>query len=247
MTAPTVQQRQAEYALTAATTAQAVQLAVRARLLQDVAKLWPLLDVKRLDQTFPGWLQAMTLLVRNYHGQSATAAASFYRAARAQALDSPTPARLIVAADPLSDEWLRKAFGFSGPGMLSRDTARPNTALSTTLGTAARVALEGGRSTVLNTVNADPAAIGYYRVTDGQPCAFCALLAARGVVYKSEQTSDFKSHNDCGCFGAPAFSRDQELPEISQQAAQVYTERGSGDALKAFRKAWNDHQSASSA
>jgi hypothetical protein len=72
------------------------------------------------------------------------------------------------------------------------------------------------------------------------------MLAGRGVVYKRE-TVDFKSHNDCGCFGAPAFSRNQELPEISRTAAQVYTERGGGDAMKAFRTAWNDHQASNTA
>lgn len=243
MTAP-AQTGTAEYAVTAAVSARAVQLAVRAQLLRDVMKLWPLLDPKRLNETFPGWVGAMIALIRSYHGQSAAAAAAFYRAARATATRSPAPGSLIVLAAPPSDAWLRKALGFSGPGMLSRDTARPGTALSTTLGTASRIALDGGQSTILATVHADPVAVGWYRVTDGQPCAFCALLAGRGVVYKKD-TVGFKTHNDCGCSGAPAFSRDQPLPDLNRTAAQVYTERGSGNALVAFRKAWAEHQSAS--
>lgn len=230
--------------LAAAASARAVQLTIRAALMRDVARLWPALDVKRLDETFPGWLRAMALLVGNYHGQSAQAAARFYRAARAQATESPAPASLVALAAKPSPEWMSKAFGFSGPGMLSRDQVRPGTALSTTLGTASRIALDGGRTTVLQTVKKDPVAVGYYRLTDGQPCAFCALLASRGVVYK-KHTVDFKSHNDCGCFGAPAFSHDQELPEINQRAAQVYLERGKGPTLVAFRKAWAEHQAQS--
>jgi hypothetical protein len=224
-----------------ATTARTVQLAIRAQLMRDVTRLWPALDAKRLDETFPGWIRAMILLVTGYHGQSAQAAAAFYRQARADATQSPAPGSVIRLAQKPAEEWLTRAFGYAGPGMLSRDTARPGTALSTTLGTASRIALDGGRSTVLNTVQHDPVAVGWYRVTDGQPCAFCALLAARGVVYKKD-TAGFQAHNDCGCSGAPAFSHGQQLPEISRVAAQVYTERGSGDALAAFRKAWAEHQ-----
>jgi hypothetical protein len=243
MTAPAAE---AQYDVAAAAAARAVQLAIRAALMADVARLWRLLDPARLDQTFPGWLAAMTQLVRRYHAQSATGAATFYRAARATAVQAPTPNELIRLAGAPSGEWMSKAFGFSGPGMLSRDTARPNTALSTTLGTATRIALDGGRSTVVDTVKADPVAVGWYRVTDGQPCAFCALIASRGVVFKKD-TVDFKTHNDCGCFGAPAFSRNQQLPELNRIAAQVYTERGRGNALVAFRKAWADHQAAEAA
>lgn len=224
--------------------AKTIQMAIQARLLKDVATLWPSLDPKRLDQTFPGWIRAMILLITNYHGQSSAAAAAFYRMARADAIQSPTPAALIQFAQAPAEAWLTKALGFAGPGMLSRDDVRPGTALSTTLGTSGRIALDGGRTTILNTVQHDRVAVGWYRVTDGDPCAFCALLASRGAVYK-EDTVGFQAHNLCGCSAAPAFSRDQELPEISKTAARVYRERGKGPALVAFRKAWAEHQAAS--
>jgi hypothetical protein len=210
--------------------------------------LWPALDPKRLDETFPGWLRAMLTLTRNYHGQSAQAAGAYYRQARAAAIQSPTPRSLIRLAPKPSDEWMSKAFGFSGPGMLTRDQIRPNTALTTTLGTASRIALDGARTTILDTTAHDPVALGYYRVTDGHPCAFCALLASRvalkgrGSLYRSEQSASFQAHNHCGCTAAPVFNRDQPLPEVNQQAAQVYAQRGKGNAVTAFRAAWDAHQ-----
>jgi len=238
-------------ALEIAAAARAAQLAIRARLLRDVAKLWPALDAKRLNATFPAWSHAMSLLVRNYHGQSSQASAAAYRAAREVATQSPAPRSLIHLAPEPSQEWLDRAFGYSGPGMLNKDTAQPNTALSTTMGTASRIALDGGRTTTLETVKADPVAVGWYRVTDGAPCAFCALLASRGIVYKDHSfdrsdahfkgSGESKVHNDCGCGFAPAFSHDQELPESSHRALEVYQNRGSGDALAAFRKAWAAH------
>lgn len=229
----------ARTALGIATTARATQVAIRAALLRDVARLWPALDPKRLDETWPGWIRAMSTLVTGYHGQSAVAAAASYRSARQLATNSPAPSSLIRLAPAPDQSWLDKAFGFSGPGALQRDVVRPNTALSTTLGTAARITLDGARTTTLLTMKDDPVAVGWYRVTDDAPCAFCALLASRGVAYKAE-TVGFEAHNDCACYGMAAFSRDIELPKAAQRAAEVYRNRGSGPALKAFRKAWND-------
>jgi hypothetical protein len=242
----------AVYALGAAATAKTVQLAIRAALLRDVIKLWPALDKNRLDETWPGWLRAMSLLITNYRNQSSFAAGRSYQAMRAQALQSPTPARLIRLAPAPPQEWLDRALGFSGPGMLNKDTARPGTALSTTLGTASRIALDGGRTTTLDTVKADPAAVGWWRMTDGDPCHFCAMLASRGVVFKEHSfarsdarfigDADAKVHNSCGCTMKPAFSRSQQLPQVNDEAEQVWRESAaglSGDAARAaFRKAW---------
>lgn len=234
---------------TVATGAKAMQMAIRARLMHDVARLWPALDAKRLTETWPGWLRAMTLLTKSYHAQSATAAGASYRAARQHATQSPAPRSLIRIAPAPADDWLTKAFGYSGPGMLGKDTARPGTALSTTLGTASRIVLSGGRTTIIDTVHDDPVAVGWYRLTDGSPCAFCALMASRGIVYKSEKTADFQAHNDCGCSAAPAFSRSHELPDINRTALQVYRAAThgvkSGEQMAAFRKAWAEHQGAS--
>ncbi|HET6916601.1 MAG TPA: hypothetical protein VFH56_10980 [Acidimicrobiales bacterium] len=256
MTQTATESHPARTSLEIAASARTAQLAIRARLLRDVTALWPTLDAKRLAETWPGWLRAMSLLIRNYHSQSSVAASAAYRAARQAATQSPAPSSLVKLAPQPSEEWLRKALGYSGPGMLKWDKARPNTALSTTLGTASRVALDGGRTTTLDTIKADPAAKGWYRVTDGQPCAFCAMLASRGVVYKGHSfdksdprfhgPGEFKVHNDCGCSLAPAFSRSHEtLPDLNRTAATVWSGATDGvhykQALQAFRKAWNDH------
>lgn len=232
--------------LTVATSGRAVQAAISAAAMRDAVTVWPLLDAKRLSDTFPGWLRAMILIARNYHAQSARVAAAAYRSLRSAHTLSPSPESLIKTAFTPNDEWLTKAFGFSGPGMLSRDTARPNTALTTTLGTVSRIAQDGGRDTTIRTVQADPVAVGWYRLTDGHPCAWCALLASRGIAYKSERSAGFQAHNQCGCTAVPAFSRDHELPELNTTALDVYYAAIQGvpnkDRLPAFRKAWAAHQ-----
>lgn len=218
----------------------------------DVAKLWPLLDRKNVAATFPGWLEAMKSLTRLYHRESSASAGQFYRQSREIATLSPAPDSLVRLSPEPDEEWLDKAYRYSGPGMLSRDTARPNTALTTTLGTAARIAQDGGRTTTLDTVAADPVAVGWYRSPGPTPCYFCAMLASRGIVYHADSfdrsdarfhgAGEFKVHNHCACTVQPAFSHGQELPDVAQQAADVYRNRGKGPAMKAFRKAWEAHQ-----
>lgn len=242
----------AVYALEAAAAAKAIQLAIRAALMRDVIKLWPALDKNRLAETWPGWIRAMSLLVTNYHSQSSFAAGRSYQTMRERALQSPAPSRLIKLAPAPDQQWLNRALGFAGPGMLDKETARPGTALSTTLGTASRIVLDGGRTTTLQTVEADPAAVGWWRMTDGDPCHFCAMLASRGVTFDRHSfdrsdarfvgEGDAKVHNMCGCTLKPAFSRSQQLPRVNDEAEQVWRESTaglSGDAARAaFRKAW---------
>lgn len=261
MTAPAVQDRQTQdrgeaATVVAAGAARAVQLRIRAQLMSDVVKVWPVLDPKRIDTTWPGWLLAMKLLIRSYHGQSAVAAGESYRKARELATQSPAPRSLVKLAPAPADEWMTKALGYSGPGMLNKDTARPGTALTTTLGTASRIMLDGSRTTIVDTVAADPVAVGWYRLTDGDPCWFCALLATRGHVYKetsfdlsdprftgSQAVDAAKVHNSCGCTLVPSFSRTEQLPAVSAEAAKIYADstgdvRGA-DKRAAFRDAWN--------
>jgi hypothetical protein len=243
-------------AATAAVTARSVQVAIRAQLLLDVAKLWPALDPKRLGETWPGWIRAMSLLTRSYHTQSSTAAGASYRLAREHATRSPAPMSLVKLAPAPDETWMRKAYGYSAPGMLNKDTARPGTALSTTLGTAARIVMDGGRTTVLDTVAADPVATGWYFETDGDPCWWCAMIASRGFVFKehsfdisdarflgAETKDSAKVHNNCGCVIVGVFSKSHQLPDINQEARQIYYDSTGdvtgADKLVAFRKAWN--------
>lgn len=59
-------------------------------------------------------------------------------------------------------------------------------------GAADRDAQMGGRDLLEAVSRADRAVIGWARVTAPNPCAFCALLASRGAVYRSEWTATFR-------------------------------------------------------
>lgn len=251
------------YALSLAAAQRLAQVRIRAQLLGDVVRLWPLLDANRLGETFTPWLTAMRSLIGDARHRSSEAAIDFYTAARMSAIHEAPPPAVVKLAAPLADEHVARALGYAGPGILTSKSggtpeAKAKTALTVVMGTSSRLALNGGRQTVSDAVHEDPKAVGWFFKTDNAPCYLCALIASRGVVFKrsSFALSDAKFigngtakvHNHCGCSLAPAFSHSQELPETNYIAAKVYynRDRGAGKgtknpALNAFRKAWDDH------
>jgi hypothetical protein len=210
---------------------------------RDVATGVAGLNFQHIGRSWPVWLRVMSALLGKYHGSRRRLAALFYRAARQAATGDPGDVTPVRLAPSPSDEWVSRALGYSAVGVYSEADGRPRrapdvagrSALTQTLGTSARIVQDGSRTTIVESAKADDKAVGWYRVTDGDPCAFCALMASRGVVYKST-TVDFEAHNDCGCTSAPAFSRDIELPAVSREADRIY--RSGNASLSDFRKAW---------
>jgi hypothetical protein len=230
-------------ALALAEAARQAQLAIRRQMLGDVARAWPMLNFQHIDRSWPVWLRVMSALLGKYHTQSAQAGGLFYRAARQAATGDPGDVTVVKLAPSPSDEWVSRALGYSAVGVYRKQTVdlgrapdvAARSALTKTLGTSARIVQDGSRTTIVESTRADDRAVGWYRVTDGDPCGFCALMASRGVVYKSA-TVNFEAHNDCGCTSAPAFSRDIELPAVSREADRIY--RSGNASLSDFRKAW---------
>jgi hypothetical protein len=121
------------------------------------------------------------------------------------------------------------------------------TALVQASGAAARHVLDGGRNTVLTVVQNDDVALGWARVTDGDPCAFCAMLASRGPAYKSRQQAAFQAHDHCACSVEPVFSRAAEWPGRSREFQQLWNDNIRGqysgkDAIRAFRRLYEQQQ-----
>ncbi|WP_275462070.1 hypothetical protein [Streptomyces noursei] len=61
-------------------------------------------------------------------------------------------------------------------------------------GAADRDAQMGGRDLMEASAHSDRAVIGWARVTDGDPCWFCAMLASRGAVYRNAWTARYQGH-----------------------------------------------------
>lgn len=71
-------------------------------------------------------------------------------------------------------------------------------AKSQMLGAAKRTIIQASRDRLTAVSRADHRIKGWARVSDGDPCAFCAMLCGRGPVY-SDDTVDFIAHARCGC------------------------------------------------
>lgn len=234
------------------------QLAIKAAVTAAALSLWSLLDPDDLDATTPVWVAATERLIRVEQDKSQRAARAYFQSFAAaetgRLYDQPPTATVdldrvrgnLTIAGPVTAKAL---IGKGQPAAKALSTARVHAA-----GETARLTLEPHRRMLADSLNADfgdnPPPRGWARVTSGSPCAFCAMLASRGPVYRSERTGGFQSHGHCACTVEPVFKRDAPWPgqarEFQRQWNQAQQQarddgelrRGtSNDALNAFRRA----------
>lgn len=223
------------------------QFGLRAATVRDIIKLWPMW---RLDEpgSYDRLVEAVTVLARMRARDSAALAARYYEMFRE--VEMPGGVRLTwgkaaALAEPPTAEQIRAAMDATGRWGVYRALAAgrtPEEAMAIGLvrlsGSIARLALNCGRETVLEAVRRDEAALGWARVTDAKPCAFCAMLASRGPVYK-ERTVRFRAHDHCTCTAEPVYEgsnwpgRAREFHDLWQQTKHDRTT----SPLNAFRRA----------
>jgi hypothetical protein len=123
--------------------------------------------------------------------------------------------------------------------------ARPRV-LVTVSGSAEKQVMTGARDAIMTKAEKDPRAVGWMRVTSGNPCAFCAMLASRGPVYFSESSAGFLPHDNCHCVPMPVFSRRTAWPGDNAAYARLWRSSTQGysgqDAINAFRRAYERQQ-----
>ena len=122
---------------------------------------------------------------------------------------------------------------------------------------------DGGRDTILTVVRNDRPALGYIRVTQPGCCSFCAMLASRGPVFKTEwaaggsnRRSDrnkkdprtpfvgdgsFKVHDNCKCHIEVVYSEKTGWPGQGKEFQQLWNtyiqnKYSGADAIKAWRR-----------
>lgn len=184
------------------------QIAVGARAEMDARMLWGRLDVDDLDGSTPAWLALTAGAVNARTVESQRVASSYLTEFRRAEVGSPGVVSFAAPAGTVA------ALRFAGPVRVKRLILAGFTAadayqaaLTKFAGMARRQAMMGGRLTVAATAGRDRKAVGWRRVTDGDPCAFCAMLASRGPVYKDAASADgIMYHSHCGCTAEPAYS-----------------------------------------
>lgn len=168
-----------------------------------LAALWPILRFAKLDETTATWLRAVTLQIETSF--RASEKLSYQMASGVQLSWIPTadPVPFAEAAFPLLD--VRTSMQVTGPIGVKRAMPAPETDVMAagkvnSTGAGVKQAGNGGRGQVIdfaqrtaalqNTRSASQkqsgTTVGYARVTDGNPCSFCALLASQGAIYLSE-------------------------------------------------------------
>ncbi|GIG61130.1 hypothetical protein Lfu02_55020 [Longispora fulva] len=227
------------------------QLDIRARGASEALDLWGLLGPQDLQATWPTVQTQSLRLLQDYRTESARAAVDYYQALRTADGYGPLPALAPTPPMPVDD--ITTSLRLAGPIAVQSavsvgiDTATAmQSALVHWTGEMLRWLLVGGRTFLLNQTVNDHKAKGFQRVASGRACAFCAMLASRGPVYRSRMSAKYKKtgglyHRQCSCSIEPVWSTTAKLPPSSQVYRDLWhdsTVGFSGDAaLNAFRRA----------
>lgn len=233
--------------MTALATYQRGLIAVRKDVIRSLVPLFSTLDEAELNRSFPGYERKAVEVIREGEVKASRLAVQFYAEHRAHEHargDAPRlPAKLA------SPEQLRTNLFVTGPVEVKRALAQGASmdeamkrGQAATSGAGSRIAANAGRYQVEDLALADPSATGWQRVIQSRhPCAFCAMLASRGAVYKGGRYPPrSKYHYHCSCVVVPLFKGSKKHQQAQFYAAmwQEATKGKRGkDAVNAFRKA----------
>jgi hypothetical protein len=219
-------------------------------------KLRRLIIPSRLQATVPDWIEAVRALVGEYGAASATAAADYYDAQRVAA--KVTGRFTVPLLDPPPDEQVDNSLRWATKDLWPRDPDDPGTTAAQLLpveqrldaaeskaeAVAQKLVTDQGRGTVVGAVRQDGQAVGWARTAALGACAFCRLLATRGMTYKAD-TVKFRAHDGCHCGAVPVFKGQRfELSAHAAEWDRIYREYAApypGDQLRRFRQAIAEH------
>lgn len=173
-------------------------------------RAWDTLDLQNLEKTQPIWKKTVLDLLSRWYKISAQQAADYlpqFRKAETGDLDG-----FEVVVPEFNRKKVGKTLDWFGSTNVKwhlnsdlTQRAAYEAARRIFLGAFHEAVLAGGRDTIKATGKKDSRVVGWRRVSDGHPCAFCAMLVSRGPAYTSEakalsrQGSSDPYHPHCGC------------------------------------------------
>lgn len=227
---------------TSSAQAQASQAGLALLLKRAVDGVIPQLDVNDFDKTLDPFTRALYALIFKYGQASSSLATNYYKQAR---VASGVLGRItVIPADPAPPAQVKQAVSWATNTL--RVSEPDLDAFSTQIqGLSSKMVMDAGRTTVIDAVHRDTKAKGWARIPEptaskSGTCAFCALLATRGLVYKSEKSADFRAHDHCECHAEPVFNAYEPSAQVRQwQALYASSTRAvTGKAKRnAFRQA----------
>lgn len=169
------------------------------------------LKLDDLKGSQPIWKRTMVDLLSRWYHLSARMAARYLPEYRKASIGEPDDG-VTIAMPRFDRAQASERFDWMGATNVLWHLAKGETeqaaweaARSLFLGMFHEAVLTGGRRTIQEWAAKDTRATGWRRVSDGDPCAFCAMLVTRGPVYTSEETAlhadtvSGKYHAHCGC------------------------------------------------
>jgi hypothetical protein len=261
-----------------ATLTEAHRVAQRKRgsaIAKLVAGLWlRSVEPDNLEETVAAWMSAVVRAILDGNQRSAATSRIYYATYRK--LELPDAPRFTIPATPeLLTAQVETSLRVTGPiayqkalrEIREKKDLDPRveealvdrafkTAAKTAAGSAMRHTLSGGRDVIREAAKSDELALGWARVTQAQPCYFCAMLASRGFTYGDkafEQSNALfqgdgtaKVHDSCQCTMVPTFHRDDELPDHSAEFAKLWADV-TGDVygrekVRKFRAAYENRE-----
>ena len=168
--------------------------------LAELVGTWdslPLDDPKRLAERLASVLGE---LVHDFGPMIGAVAADWYEELRQVEVEIQS-AYTALLGDLPGDEVLIDTAGWaSSAAYIDTDKALRDagTALD-------RLLLNVDRQTIETNVRRDPAAPRFARYASASACAFCAMNAQRGPVYRSEVAAAGKYHRGCRCIAVPVW------------------------------------------
>lgn len=176
------------------------------------------LDLNDLKGSQPIWKRTMIQLIETWWNISASVAADYMP--RFREAETGETGGLEVGMPRFDRKEAERRIDWAGSTNVLWHLAQGQTeqaayeaARSLFLGIFHEAVLTGGRATIERWAEKDTRAIGWRRVSDGHPCAFCAMLVTRGPVYTSQRKAMYtdnpatgipagtlhKYHPHCGC------------------------------------------------
>jgi hypothetical protein len=215
-----------------ASSTQAAQAGLAIAAGSSLQTAWPTLDVQALDKSLPQFKTIVAGLVQKYGRASSTLAVGQYQRARGAAVRGnftvrPAPPAPLDAVGTALD-WATRGLYATEPDIAAAERA--------VVAAAEKLILDAGRRTIVDNVRRDPQAHGWARLTEPSPCYFCALLATRGAVYRSERTADFKAHDHCRCHPEPLFGPYQPPAQVQEWRDLYQSETTQGNSKRTQRE-----------
>lgn len=230
------------------------QVTISRETMQAMRPVWGLLDFDNLDRSFPDYAATAIQVLRPRKLESAEATADYLDRFRvAETGESPVGRVDLERLAELDRQQALTSLLVTGPVQFKKSRRAGRTPSSakriaerTALRAGMRLVLQGGRDVTSETLRTDPAVRGYARVTDGDPCAFCAMLSGRGAVY-TKDTVSFQAHDGCACQSELVYNPDSyNLPGKGTQFSELWASSTKGysgrDAINAFRRAYEAQQ-----